>query len=82
MSRVVGFCLILGDIATTVATFVNLSSPSVLLGVVFVVLTSIAFGCMSPSIRSILWPTYFWDQPEPIRGVAPTDNLEKSIGPL
>lgn len=63
MSRMLGIGFIVGDLATAVATFLNASGLFV--GVIFAVLTSIALAGLSSSIRSILWPTYFWDPPEP-----------------
>lgn len=70
MSRFVGFAFVLGDAITTIATFLN--SSGALLVVILSALTSIFLASLSSTIRSLFWPTYFWDQPEPVQVVTPT----------
>lgn len=69
MSRTLGFCVVLGDAATTIAALLN--SSGALLIAVFSVLASVILATTSSAIRSILWPTYFWDEPELARVVVP-----------
>lgn len=75
MSRALGFFFLLGDAVSTIAAFLH--SSGLLVGAVFAVFTSFALAILSSSIRSVLWPTYFWDQPEPVRAVAPHHASER-----
>lgn len=65
MSRVLGSCFVFCDAVTTVAMFVTSSGAWMV--VAFSAVMSVALMCASSAVRSVLCPTYFWDQPEPVR---------------
>ncbi len=61
MSRFIGFAFVLIDGATTVISALSCSSVFVLFTVSIV--SSFMISVLSGIVRSILFPTYFWDQP-------------------
>ncbi|KAA5542569.1 hypothetical protein FYK55_13595 [Roseiconus nitratireducens] len=62
MSRLVGFGFALLDFSATAVSLLNCSMT--LAVVTFSLVSSLALATMSGAVRSLLWPTYFWDQPE------------------
>jgi|GEM_PF-5862740 len=59
MSRLMGLGFVLCDAAATCATVIYSSGAVVVLVTAF--FTSCAVGLLSSTVRSLLWPTYFWD---------------------
>ncbi len=60
MSRLVGVGFILFDATATIASV--LSASGAMLFVVLSVLSSIALALMSMTVRSVFWPSYFWNE--------------------
>ncbi len=58
MSRLVGFGFMLVDAVATVAAV--LSSSGAMLMVFVSLIASFILAIMSSSVRSVLWPEYFW----------------------
>lgn len=60
MSRILGFAFFLLDGATTVLSALSGSSALALFAVTIV--SSFIISILSATVRSVLFPTYFWDQ--------------------
>lgn len=59
MSRFIGLGFLAIDASASITTW--LSSSSVLASLIFSAVSSVTLAMMSRTVRSVLWPTYFWD---------------------
>lgn len=59
MSRFIGFGFLAIDATASISTW--LSCSSVLASLVVSGASSLMIAMMSKTVRSLLWPTYFWD---------------------
>ncbi|MCM2374874.1 hypothetical protein [Aporhodopirellula aestuarii] len=66
MSRLIGSGFLLFDATATLAA--SLASPSLFATLGISLVSSIAIALASASLRSVLFPTYFWDKPETLDG--------------
>lgn len=62
MSRMLGFGILFVDAISSAALLLHSSLTAV--AVVLMVVTSGLFTLGSTSIRSLIWPRYFWDDAE------------------
>lgn len=79
MSRLFGLFFVMCDAMMTAASF--LTSSGVLVVAALSVLTSLIMAGTSAAIRSVLWPTYFWDQPEQLQAAPPSGLVAEVVQP-
>ena len=75
--RIATLCFLMIDGAATLVTMIHSSLTAMVILLAFA--TSALFALLASTVNSILWPTYFWDEPDAGPLAAPEPHRSRPV---